>query len=86
MISQSLPIYFLVYMKTFIFCTSHFNNEADYEHRYAKWAAYYANVELTQNRPILMIDDGADLSLVKEEHFAVIKANDISEDTEFNIE
>ena len=66
-------------MKTFIFSTSYFNNKADYEHRYAKWAAYYTNVELSKDKPILMIDDGSDLSLVDEEHFAVTKAEDISE-------
>ena len=73
-------------MKTFLFCTSYFDNEADYRHRYSKWAAYYSNIELTKDKPVLMIDDGSDLSLVEEEHFAVIKASDITEDTKFNTE
>jgi len=73
-------------MKTFIFCTSYFDSEADYKHRYAKWAAYYSNVELRKDKPILMIDDGSDLSLIDEEHFAVIKAGDLTKDTKLETE
>jgi len=86
LILQLLLIYFLIHMKTFLFCTSYFDNEADYKHRYAKWAAYYSSIELSKDDPILMIDDGSDLSLVEDEYFAVIKADDISEDTKFDTE
>jgi len=86
LISQELLIYFLVYMNTFIFCTSYFDNKADYEHRYAKWAAYYSNIELKKDKPILMIDDGSDLSLVDDKIFAVTKAEDLTEETKLETE
>ena len=86
MISQVLLIYFLIYMNTFIFCTSYFDNKADYEHRYSKWAAYYTNIELSKDKPVLMIDDGSDNSLINDENFAVIKAEELSEDTKLNKE
>ena len=55
-------------MGSFIFCTSFFNSEAQYRERYLRWIDYYSGIELSKDKPLVIIDDGSpDLSFVGSE-------------------
>ena len=67
-------------MGSFIFCTSFFNNETIYRERYLRWIDYYASLEFSNSKPLIMIDDGSpDLSFVGSEAtvWPTIEENDL---------
>ena len=64
-------------MKTFIFCTSYFDNKIVYKKRYLKWINYYLDHPLTDDKEIFLIDDGSNLDFVDRDLVNIIQEDQI---------
>jgi len=69
-------------MKTFIFCTSYFDNKIIYKKRYLKWVNYYLDHPLTEDKELFLVDDGSDLEFVDRDHINVIQEDQIGNHAE----
>ena len=62
-------------MKSFIFCTSYFDNDEIFRKRYLKWINYYTNHPFTDNKNIFINDDGSDLKYMIDSRASVHDAD-----------
>ena len=69
-------------MKTFIFCTSYFDNPEVYEKRYQKWINYYDEHPFTNDKDMFLIDDCSDLELITDDRVHSIKEDQLGNFTD----
>ena len=69
-------------MKSFIFCTSFFENEEHYESRVLRWVNYYKNLEFSKDKPLVIIDDGSPDTSFCSKEFNIIDAENLPDKLE----
>lgn len=65
-------------MKSFIFCTSYFENKESYQLRYQKWIDYYLNMPFSKDKELFVIDDGSDKETYLNFKGTIINEEDLS--------